>query len=111
MSKIYNSRMKKLILTALLGLSTVSYSNSFDDWSNEDLCRWIDAVQVPDPILLEIEVRDLVCLGNPEIIEASIQEPYASEHGTVFPSPSSNNTSNKNLGSGMKFIFNYKVKL
>ena len=111
MSKIYNCIMKKLILIAFLGLSTVSYANSFDDWSNEDLCRWIDAVQVPDPILMEIEVRELVCLRNLEIIEASIQEPYDSDHGTVFPSPSSNNGSNKNLGSGIRFIFDYKVKL
>ena len=104
--------MKKLIiLLTSLAICSVSYAKSLDDWSNEDLCRWIDAVQVPDPILLEIEVRDLVCLSNPEIIEASIQEPYASEHGTVFPSPSSNNRSSKNSGSGVRFIFNYKVKL
>ena len=104
--------MKKLIiLITFLGFYSVSYAKSFDDWSNEDLCRWIDAVQVPDPILLEIKVRDLVCLSNSQIIEASIQEPYASEHGTVFPSPSSNNRSNKNPGSGIRFIFNYKVKL
>ena len=103
--------MRKLILIAFLGLSTVSHAKSFDDWSNEDLCRWIDAVQVPDPILLEIEVRDLVCLSNPEIIEVSVQGPYVSEHGTVFPSPSSNNASNKNSGSDIRVIFNYKVKL
>ena len=102
---------KMIILVTCLGFWSVSHAKSFDDWSNEDLCRWIDAVQVPDPILLEIEVRDLVCLSNPEIIEASIQEPYASEHGTVFPSPSSNNASNKNSGSGVRFIFNYKIKL
>ena len=111
MSKIYNLLMKKLIFTAFLGLSTVLYAKSFDDWSNEDLCRWIDTVQVPDPILFEIEARDLVCLGNPEIIEASIQEPYASEHGTVFPSPSSNNSSSNISESGIRFIFNYKFKL
>ena len=104
--------MKKLIiLITFLGSWSVSHAKSFDDWSNEDLCRWIDAVQVPDPILLEIEVRDLVCLSNLEIIEVSVQEPYASEHGTVFPSPSSNNRSNKNSGSDIRFIFNYKVKL
>ena len=104
--------MKKLIiLITFLGFYSVSYASSFEDWSNEDLCRWIDAVQVPDLILLEIEVRDLVCLSNPEIIEASIQEPYVSEHGTVFPSPSFNNTSNINSGSGIRFIFNYKFKL
>jgi len=104
--------MKKLIiLITFLGSWSVSHAKSFDDWSNEDLCRWIDAVQVPDPILLEIEVRDLVCLSNPEIIEVSVQEPYASEHGTVYPSPSSNNASNKNSGSDIRVIFNYKVKL
>ena len=104
--------MKKLIiLLTSLAICSVSYAKSLDDWSNEDLCRWIDAVQVPDPILLEIEVRDLVCLSNSEIIEVSIQEPYDSEHGTVFPSPSSNYGSNKNSGSGIRFIFNYKVKL
>ena len=103
--------MKNLIFIAFLGLSTVSYAKSLDDWSNEDLCRWIDAVQVPDSILLEIEDRDLLCLSNSQIIEVSIKEPYASEHGTVFPSPSSNNTSNINSGNGIRFIFNYKVKL
>ena len=104
--------MKSLtVFITLFSLSANVVAKSLDDWSNEDLCRWIDAVQVPDPILLEIKVRDLVCLSNPEIIEASIQEPYASEHGTVFPSPSSNKGSNKNSGSGVRFIFNYKVKL
>ena len=103
--------MKNLIFIAFLGLSTVSYAKSFDDWSNDDLCRWIDAVQVPDPILLEIEDRDLLCLSNSQIIEVSIKEPYASEHGTVFPSPSSNKGSNKNSGSGIRLIFNYTVKL
>ena len=104
--------MKKLIiLITSLTICSASYAKSLDDWSNEDLCRWIDAVQVPDPILMEIEVKDLVCLSSSEIIEASIQEPYASEHGTVFPSPSSNKGSNNNSGSGIRFIFNYKVKL
>ena len=100
-----------IIFITFLSFWSVSQAKNFDDWSNEDLCRWIDAVQVPDPILLEIEARDLVCLSNSEIIKASIQEPYAAEHGTVFPSPSSNNASNKNSGSGVRFIFNYKVKL
>ena len=104
--------MKKLIiLITFLGLCSASYAKTLDDWSNEDLCRWVDALQVPDPILMEIEIRDLVCLANPEIIEVSIKEPVSSEHGTLFPSPSSQNNPNKNTGSGIKFIFNYKVKL
>ena len=104
--------MKLIIFfISFLSLNAIAYEKNFEDWSNEDLCRWIDSLQVPDRILLEIEVRELVCLSNPEIIEASIQGPYTSEHGTVFPSPSSNNASNKNSGSGIRFIFNYKIKL
>ena len=104
--------MKSLtVFITLFSLSANVVAKSLDDWSNEDLCRWIDAVQVPDPILLEIEIRDLVCLANPEIIEVSIKEPVSSENGTLFPSPSSQNNSHKNTGSGIRFIFNYKFKL
>ncbi len=104
--------MKSLtVFITLFSLSANVVAKSLDGWSNEDLCRWLDAVQVPDPILLEIEIRDLVCLANPEIIEVSIKEPVSSEHGTLFPSPSSQNNSHKNTGSGIRFIFNYKFKL
>jgi len=104
--------MKKIIpLLILLSLCSLASAKSFDDWSNEDLCRWVDALQVPDPILLEIEIRDLVCLANPEIIEVSIKEPVSLEYGTLFPSPSSNKNTNNQNGSGIRFIFNYKVKL
>ena len=104
--------MKKIILFIVsISLSTFSFARSLDDWSNEDLCRWIDAVFIPDPILLEIELRDLVCLNGPEIFEVSIQEPYISEHGTVFPSPTSLNRSNNHSRNGIRFIFNYKVTL
>jgi hypothetical protein len=102
---------KMIILLTCLGICSASYAKTFDDWSNEDLCRWIDALQVPDPILMEIEIRDLVCMSSPEIIEVSITEPTPSEYGTLFPSPSSQNNSHKNTGSGIRFIFNYKFKL
>ena len=92
-------------------MCSASYAKTLDDWSNEDLCRWIDALQVPDPILMEIEIGDLVCLANPENIEVSIKEPVSSEHGTLFPSPSSKNNPSNNSGSGLRFIFNYKFKL
>ena len=100
-----------MLLLILISPFSVSVAESLDDWSNEDLCRWIDAVSIPDPILLEIEFRDLVCLNGPEIFEASIQDSYISEHGTVFPSPASLNRSNNHSGSGIRFIFNYKVTL
>ena len=104
------SIMKKIFLSIfLIFLSVMSSAQNFDDWSNEDLCRWIDAVKVPDPILSEIQVRELVCFSNSELNEVSIQEPYISEHGTVFPSPKIKQ--NNHSSSGLKFIFNYKITL
>ena len=85
---------KSIILLTFLGMCSASYAKTFDDWSNEDLCRWVDALQVPDPILMEIEIRDLVCQSSPEIIEVSIKESTPSEHGTLFPSPSTNKNTN-----------------
>ena len=105
-------KMQKIIpFLILLSFCSLASAKSFDDWSNQDLCRWIDAAQVPDPILMEIEIRNLVCQSSPEIIEVSIKESVSSEYGTLFPSPSSQNNPNKNKGSGIRFIFNYKVKL
>ena len=102
--------MKKIFLSIfLICLSVMSSAQNFDDWSNEDLCRWIDAVIVPDPILSEIQLRELVCFSNSELNEVSIQEPYLSEHGTVFPSPKIKQ--NNHSSSGLKFIFNYKITL
>jgi len=104
--------MKRLLIfLTLFGLWNISYAKIFDDWSNEDLCRWVDAVTVPEPILLEIEFRDIVCLSNSEFSEVSVQEIYVTEHGTVFSSPSYKHDSNKNSASGLKFIFNYKITL
>ena len=104
--------MRKLLLYLFLfGTWNTSYANSLDDWSDEDLCRWVDAVSIPDSILLEIDIREIVCFSKTESIEGSIQAPYISEHRTVFPSPSSSSSSNNNQRSGIKFIFNYKVTL
>ena len=102
--------MKKIFLFVFLFcLWGLSYAKILDDWSNEDLCRWIDAVKVPDPILSEIKVRELVCFSNSEPNEVSIQKPYISEHGTVFPSTKIKQDNHSN--SGLKFIFNYKISL
>ena len=78
--------MKKFILLLfLISPFSVSVAESLDDWSNEDLCRWTDAVSIPDSILLEIEFRDLACLNAPEIFEVSIQEPKPTQTGRLQP--------------------------
>ena len=104
--------MKKLIiLITFLSLWSVSHAKSFDDWSNEDLCRWVDSVSIPEPISLEIKLREVICYDISEPVESSLAAPYQNEHGTVFPSPPSDPQPLKKQGSGVNFSISYKITL
>jgi hypothetical protein len=104
--------MKKSILfiffTSFVG---VSFASDLSNWSNEDLCRWVDSVSIPEPISLEIKLREVICYDNFELVESSLAAPYQNEHGTVFPSPPSVPQPLKKQGSGVNFSISYKITL
>ena len=100
---------KKYLFIFLCSFTSVSYANYLDDWTNEDLCRWMDAASIPEHISNEIYARKLVCLNNSEGIELTSQATYGSENGTVFPSPKSPAKVKPN--SGFTFRINYKITL
>jgi hypothetical protein len=91
------------------GLIGVSYANYLDDWTNEDLCRWMDAASIPEHISEELYTRKVICFNNSEPIELTTQATYISENGTVFPSPKS--SAKVKMGSGLHFRFTYKITL
>ena len=49
---------KQFLLLFLSSLISFSYANSLDDWSNEDLCRWMDSASIPEPISEEVDIRE-----------------------------------------------------
>ena len=104
--------MKKSILfiffTSFVG---VSFASDLSNWSNEDLCRWVDSVSIPEPISLEIKLREVICYDNSELVKSSLAAPYQNEHGTVFPSPRSVPQPLKKQGSGVNFSISYKITL
>ena len=104
--------MKKRILfiffTSFVG---VSFASDLSNWSNEDLCRWVDSVSIPEPISLEIKLREVICYDNSELVKSSLAAPYQNEHGTVFPSPPSVPQPLKKQGSGVNFSISYKITL
>ena len=53
--------IKKLIIIFISSLISVSHANNLKDWTNEDLCRWIDSDSIPNPISEEIYLRQLSC--------------------------------------------------
>ena len=58
-----NSNMKKLLLLILLslGLTTISYGAYLDNWTDNELCGWVDNPLPPRHIIDEVNVRGLYC--------------------------------------------------
>ena len=55
--------MKKLLLTLLLslGLTTISFAGYLDDWTDNQLCGWMDNPSPPEHIVAEVKKRGLSC--------------------------------------------------
>jgi hypothetical protein len=101
--------IKKYLFLFLISLASLSYANYLDDWTDEDLCRWMDAALIPEHISQEIYTRKIVCFNDSEVIESTSQATYISENGTVFPSPKP--SAKANMGGGLRFKFTYKITL
>jgi len=101
--------IKKYSFLFLTSLISISNANYLDDWTNEDLCRWMDAALIPEHISDEIYSRKVVCVNDSEVIELTSQATYVSEHGTVFPSPKT--SAKVKHDSGFTFRINYKITL
>jgi hypothetical protein len=101
--------IKKYLFLFLISLASLSYANYLDDWTDEDLCRWMDAALIPEHISQEIYTRKIVCFNDSEVNESTSQATYISENGTVFPSPKP--SAKANMGSGLRFKFTYKITL
>ena len=102
---------KKFLLLFLSSLISFSYANYLDDWSNEDLCRWMDSASIPEPISEEVDMREIICYDGFEISELTVQAPYENENGTLFPSTGPSIVPKVKPYSGFHFRFNYKITL
>ena len=65
--------MKKLFLFLLLsfGLTTISFANYLDSWSNNDLCGWMESSSTPKYISDEVKNRDVSCSRGVESTTSS----------------------------------------
>ena len=80
--------MKKLLsLIFLFSLISISYANYLDDWSNEDLCRWMDASSIPEHISEEVYARQLSCYISCFTEALTAKTPYCKENSNVNPNP------------------------
>ena len=77
--------MQKLIsilfITSLISVSNAGY---LDDWSNDDLCGWMDSTSIPKYILDEVNKREILCSGGLEVSVLNSSSPNVSKNGTFF---------------------------
>ena len=100
---------KKYLFLFLSSLVSISYANYLDNWTNEDLCRWMDAASIPEHISDEMYARNVICFNNFEIIEPITKATYLTENESIFPSPKPSTKVKSN--SGFTFRINYKIPL
>ena len=80
--------MKKLLaILFVTNLTSVSYADYLDNWSNDDLCGWMVSTLIPEYILEEVDKREILCFGGTEVSALPSPDSYDGKNGTVFPSP------------------------
>ena len=68
-------------------LTSATYAAYLDDWSNDDVCGWMDSTSTPEYIQKEVDKREILCYGGVEVASLPTEVNLSSESGTVFPSP------------------------
>ena len=54
--------MKRFFLLALsLGLASFAYGDNLDEWTDDQLCGWMQSSDIPKNISDEVSDRDLYC--------------------------------------------------
>ena len=80
--------MKKLISILFIpSLLSISHASILDDWSNNDLCGWMQSTSIPKYILNEVDKRKILCSGGIEVSVLPPSKSNISKHGTTFASP------------------------
>ena len=80
--------MKKF--TSILFISSllsVSHASILDDWSNNDLCGWMQSTSIPKYIMYEVAKRKILCSGGIEVSALPLSKSNVSKNGTIFASP------------------------
>ena len=79
--------MNKLQIFFLISsLTSTTYAAYLDDWSNDDLCGWMDSASAPEYIQIEVEKREILCHGGTEVSSLPADANLSSGSGTIFPS-------------------------
>ena len=77
----------RYLIAFVLGFVSTSHGALLDDWSNDDLCGWMESSATPEYIQTEVQKREIICYAGAEVSSLPSSQDKTSQYGTVFPSP------------------------
>ncbi|MDA8692278.1 transposase [Candidatus Pseudothioglobus singularis] len=77
----------RYLIAFVLGFASSSHGALLDDWSNDDLCGWMESSATPEYIQTEVQKREIICYAGVEVSSLPSSQDNTSQYGTVFPSP------------------------
>ena len=77
----------RYLIAFVLGFASSSHGALLDDWSNDDLCGWMESSATPEYIQTEVQKREIICYAGVEVSSLPNSQDNTSQYGTVFPSP------------------------
>jgi hypothetical protein len=77
----------RYLIAFVLGFASTSHGALLDDWSNDDLCGWMESSATPEYIQTEVQKREIICYAGVEGSSLPSSQDKTSQYGTVFPSP------------------------
>ena len=77
----------RYLIAFVLGFASTSHGALLDDWSNDDLCGWMESSATPEYIQTEVQKREIICYAGVEVSSLPSSQDKTSQYGTVFPSP------------------------
>ena len=77
----------RYLIAFVLGFVSSSHGALLDDWSNDDLCGWMESSATPEYIQTEVQKREIICYAGVEVSSLPSSQDNTSQYGTVFPSP------------------------
>ena len=84
-----NKKLLYSLLSLFLGLliSLNANANYLSEWSNDDLCGWMESTSTPKYILDEVDKREILCYQGIEVSTLSESGSSEGKNGTIFASP------------------------
>ena len=79
----------RYLIAFVLVFASTSYGALLDDWSNDNLCGWMESAATPEHIQKEVVKREIICFEGVQVSSLPVSGNSVSKNGTVFPSPDS----------------------